>query len=266
MKTLNLQIAGTVVTLILAAAAIAQPVGGNIVNNAGLATVKNQIHATDEEWKVIGPLLESVVTSRQTAEYSLLDQQGNMNSNAMPGGPNGGMRGGFGGGGPGGPGGDRFAGPGGFGGGGRGGFGGGPGGGGPGGDSFADPGDFGPGGRGGMGRGGRGGFGLGGGPDEGGTSTNGPAAIGNAPNFNGPMGGGFPGMGGANNTVALALNGLQSTLSATNATMAEIQDKMAAVREARRKAIADLAAAEKNLHLLLTLEQEVVLVSLGYLD
>ena len=269
MHTLRTLLAGTATALILSATVSAQPVGGNQTGNSGLDAIKSQIHATDEEWKVIGPLLQSVVNCRQTAEYALLNQQGNLNSGGMSGGPIGGGRGGFGGGGPGGGGpggrGDSFADPGGFGGGGpgggRGGGRGGFGGGGPGGDNFGGPGGFGPGGRGGPG-----GFAPGGGPDGGGASTNAPGAMGNGPDFNAQRGGGFSGGMGANNAVALALTGLKNTLSSTNAPPAEIQEKMAAVHDARRKANADLAAAEKNLHLLLTLEQEAVLTSLGYLD
>ncbi len=45
-----------------------------------------------------------------------------------------------------------------------------------------------------------------------------------------------------------------------------IQETLAALREARQKARVDLAAATKELLELLTLDQEAVLVSLGYLD
>ena len=247
--------------------------GGNQAGGNGLDGVKSQIHATDEEWKVIGPLLQAVVTCRQTAEYSLGDQQDSMNSQGMFGGG----RGGFGGGGPGGFGGDSFAdpgnfggggGPGGRGGGGRGGFGGG----GRGGDSFADPGNFGGGGAGGFGGGGRGGFGGGGpgnfgpgGPDGGGSTTNATSASGNAADANGPRGGGSAGVS-ANNAVAYALAELKVTLTATNTPKSEIQEKLTAVQAARKNARTELDAAKADLRKLLTLQQEAVLSSLGYLD
>jgi hypothetical protein len=66
--------------------------------------------------------------------------------------------------------------------------------------------------------------------------------------------------------VALALTELTAALSKTNTPTGEIQEKVAAVRTARQKAKADLAAAEKNLRQLLTTDQETVLVSLGYLE
>ena len=286
MKTLIHILIGTAAALVVSTAAFAQPGmgrgpnmgGGFQAGYSGLDDVRNQIHATAEEWKVIGPLLQTVLTCRQTADYSLGDQQDNMNSPDMFGGG----RGGFGGGGPGGRGGDSFAdpgnfgggGPGGRGGGGRGGFGGG-GPGGRGGDSFADPGNFGgggPGGFGGGGRGGRGGFGGGGpgnfgpgGPDVGGTTTNAASASGNAADANGPRGGGSSGVS-ANNAVAYALAELKVTLSATNTPKSEIQQKLTAVQEARRKANTDLDAAKADLRKLLTLQQEAVLSSLGYLD
>lgn len=289
MKTLRTLLVGSTIALALSAAAFAQPgmgrganmPGGNPTGFGGLDAVKGQIRATDEEWKVIGPLLQSVVTSREAATFSLSDQQGNSNMPGMVGGPNGGPPG-FGGGGPGGfGGGDSFAEPGAFGGGpggggrgGRGGRGGpgGPGGfggGGPGGDSFGEPGEFGMGGPGGFGGGGPGGFGPGAGPNGGVASTNAPGTLGNAAGFNSPRGGGRGGGfmgGGANNAVALALTQLGTALSTTNTPMTEIQEKAAAVRDARRKAVADLGAAQTNLRRLLTLEQEAVLLSLGYLD
>lgn len=79
------------------------------------------------------------------------------------------------------------------------------------------------------------------------------------------MAGGFPDMG-ANHAVALAVSQLGKALSATNTSAAELQEKTAAVRDARRRALSDLDAAQHKLRQLLTLEQEAVLVSLGYLD
>jgi chromosome segregation ATPase len=64
----------------------------------------------------------------------------------------------------------------------------------------------------------------------------------------------------------LALTQLGTALSATNTPVAEVQEKIAALREARRRAKADLEAAQNKLRQLLTSEQEAVLISLGYLD
>ena len=245
MNTLKTLLAGAIATLVISMPAFAQPGmgrgpnmgGGNQAGYSVLDDVKSQIHATDEEWKVIGPLLQAVITCRQTADYSLGDQQDNMNSPGMAGRG----RGGFGGGGPGGRGGDSFADPGG---GGRGGFGGG----GRGGFGGVGPDNFGP-----------------GGPDGGVASTSGPSASENAADSNGPRGGGSSGVS-ANNAVAYALAELKVTLTATNAPKSEIQEKLTAVQAARQKARSDLDAAKANLHQLLTLQQEAILAGLGYLD
>ena len=222
---------------------------GNLPANTGVDAVKNQIHATDEEWKVIGAGLQSVVTARQTAASGLAGAQGNADFGGMNGG-RGGPGGGF----------DRGGRGGGF---GRGGPGGGFGRGGPGGnDSFADPGN-----GGGFGRGGfAGGPGGPGGPGGSAGTTNAPATASNESAPNGPPGGGFPGMTGGNNAVATALAELKSALSNSKTPADQVKEKLAAVRNARQKANADLAAAEKSLRLLLTGDQETVLVSLGYLE
>jgi outer membrane murein-binding lipoprotein Lpp len=73
-------------------------------------------------------------------------------------------------------------------------------------------------------------------------------------------------MGGGDNPVALALSELRTTLSNTNAPADQLKEKVEAVRSARQKAKADLETAEKNLRLLLTTDQEAVLVSLGYFE
>jgi Spy/CpxP family protein refolding chaperone len=73
-------------------------------------------------------------------------------------------------------------------------------------------------------------------------------------------------MGGGTNAVALAMTELTTALSKTNTPADEIQEKVAAVRNARQKAKADLTEAEKNLRQLLTPGQQTVLVSLGYLE
>ena len=271
------------------------PNAGASFGTGGVNYVKTLIRSTDEEWKVVGPLLQSVSSARATANYSFADAQG-----GWMGGPGGG----FGRGGPGGPGGfgrggpgggDSFAdpgmgrgGPGDFGRGGRGGRGGfgrgGPGGG----DSFGDPG-MGRGGPGGFGRGGFGpgpdGFGPGmdgfgpGGPPAGLASPGGSgevAGITNAPgsapgtstqnvSAGGPSGGSPSGMGGAENDVATALSELR-TAASTNAAPEQLKEKIEALSKARQKAKTELTAAEKKLRQLLTAEQQSVLTALGYLD
>ena len=241
MNTLKKTLAGTVATVAISIAAFAQPgmgrgpnMGfGNQASSTGLDGVRSQIHATAEEWKVIGPLLQTVISCRQTADYSLSNQQDDMN---FPG-----MFGGFGGFGPGGFGLDSFADPGSIGG--------------------AGPGDFGGGGPGGFGRGGQMGFGPGGWPNGGGTTTNAASAPGGAADFNGAGS-----VINADNAVALALAELKSALAAKNITAAEIQEKLAAGHVARQKAGADLETAKTKLRKLLTLKQESVLACLGYLD
>ena len=70
----------------------------------------------------------------------------------------------------------------------------------------------------------------------------------------------------ANNAVAYALAELKVTLTATNAPKSEIQEKLTAVQAARQKARTDLDVAKADLCKLLTLQQQAVLSSLGYLD
>ena len=74
------------------------------------------------------------------------------------------------------------------------------------------------------------------------------------------------GPGGNNNAVGTALAELTTALADTTSTPEQIKAKLAAVRNARQKAAADLAAAQKALLPLLTADQEATLVSLGYLD
>jgi hypothetical protein len=204
--------------------------GGNLSSGTAFDGIKSQIHATDEEWKIIAPVLQSITTLRQTANEGLSGGQGNTGF--------GGMMGGFGGPGGGLGGGDSFADP-----GGRGGLGGG----GPGGFGGGGPGGFGGGGPGGFGGGGRGGFGGGGRGDSAGGAT--PVV-----------------MSGGNNAVALALAELKSALATTNTPPGQIKEQIAAVRAARQKARTDLAATEKKLRELLTADQEAVLISLGWLE
>jgi len=220
------------------------------------AEIQVNIRASDEEWKVIGPKLRAVMAAyaaveagiEQTSTGAAGDQPG-----FVPSGP----------GGPGGPGGPP---------------------GGPGNDSFAGPSEsnsFGPGGRGpgnpmraGRDEFGRSGTGLdfppgpggfppwGGPPGAGGPRPSGaPAGIGGPPPLGGP-----PGFAGPGNAVIQKLMELRSALADPNATSEQLKDKMTAVREARRKARAKLAAARKDLLELLTPDQEAVLVSLDYID
>jgi hypothetical protein len=299
MTTTKQLLAGTLSAFALAATVSAQPGPmdfgmPNATGNSGVNYVKTLIRSTDEEWKVVGPLVQSVSSARATANYSFSDAQG-----GWVGGPGGG----FGRGGPGGPGGgfgrggpgggDSFAdpgmgrgGPGDFGRGGRGGRGGfgrgGPGGG----DSFGDPG-MGRGGPGGFGRGGFGpgpdgfgpgmdGFGPGapgfagpGGPGENAGITNAPGTAPSASAQNtaagGSPGGSAAGMGGAENDVATALAELR-TAASTNAAPELLKEKIDALSKARQKAKTELMAAEKKLRQLLTAEQQSVLTALGYLD
>jgi hypothetical protein len=213
--------------------------GGSAPAATGIESVKPLIKATDEEWKVIGPKLQAVVTARQTVMTYTVPTTG---------------RGGFGGGGFPNFGTDSLAGPvgdsPGFS-GGRGRRGGFPGG--PGAPGAFDPANFagGPGGP--DGAGGRAGFD--------------PAAM--AALFagrGGPGGGGPGGFGGGNNVVSTALAELKTALADSTSTPEQIKAKLAAVRSARAKAAGDLAAAQKNLRQLLTADQDVTLVSLGYLD
>ncbi len=62
------------------------------------------------------------------------------------------------------------------------------------------------------------------------------------------------------------LSELRTALADPNATSEQLKDKLGAVRSARQKAEAELAAARKDLLELLTPDQEAILVSLNYLD
>lgn len=63
-----------------------------------------------------------------------------------------------------------------------------------------------------------------------------------------------------------ALTDLLGAVTDAKTTPEQLQQKLAAVRAARQKARADLAAAQKDLLELLTADQEAVLVDLGFLD
>ncbi|HVT80432.1 MAG TPA: hypothetical protein VHM90_07225 [Phycisphaerae bacterium] len=271
------------------------PGGGGVVDQFGIESVKTEIKASDEEWKVIAPLLRDVMSAQQAVDVAL-DPSGAADPSGF-GGP-----GGFGGrGGRGGPGGsnDVFSGP-----DDRGSFGGGPGGGrggrggrggfGPGGPDDAGgpgaPGGFGgPGGPGGFGppdqqgnnndnfggprggRGGRGGFGPDGAPG-GFDPQGGPGGFGGAGGRGGRGGrGGFGGPGGpgggvTSSAVYRALQELQTAMDDKNTTPDQLQEKVAAVRAARELAKQKLATAQAELLKVLTTDQAAILVANGYLD
>ncbi len=63
-----------------------------------------------------------------------------------------------------------------------------------------------------------------------------------------------------------ALFELQTVLADSKSTAEQVEEKVTAVREARRKARLELEEAEKDLFLLLTLDQVAVLTEQGYLD
>jgi hypothetical protein len=228
--------------------------GGFVVRGGGgfgrvdpLAGVKAQINASDEEWKVIGPKLRAVVAAQQVVEADPTESLG-MQDVRRGGGPGGGGNGAFAG--PVGAGGPRGGGPGGWGGGGPGGpgGGGGPGGNGPGGNRP----DGGPPGGGG-----------GGAPSGGFPGGQGrPAGFGGGGWPGGPGGGPF----GRTSPIALAQADLKTALDDPQSSPQEIQEKVAAVRRATQQARADLAAARRELVELLTADQQLVLVGLGYLE
>lgn len=66
--------------------------------------------------------------------------------------------------------------------------------------------------------------------------------------------------------AAKAASELRTTLENPNAPAEEINAKLAALREARAKARADLEAAQKDLVSVLTPRQEAVMVSMGMVD
>jgi hypothetical protein len=122
-----------------------------------------------------------------------------------------------------------------------------------------------------------------GGPrDFGGPQRGGPGAPGGLPDGGPGAPGGLPGAGpgapggpprggpgggpGQRDPSAQLRTDLQAALDDPKASPDEIREKLAALRKAREKAKADLAAAQKDLLELLTAYQEAVLVNLGYLD
>jgi hypothetical protein len=242
---------------------------------AAVETLQAKLQATDEEMKVIESKLRKFIAARQSAATGINNFYFGSGSLAGPGfgGPGnrgrGGPRGG-----PGGPGfGNSFNGPderpGGFGpppGGGPGGFGppGPPGFGGPGfgreGGSAANPaptGDRQSGGADASPPAGRSTERPGGGP------PGGPPGFGGPP----PFFGGFPGFGGAQDSAtSLAMSDLQKTLSDKKNTPAQVKAKIAALRAARETAKEKMKVARAELLEVISPEQELVLISLGYLE
>jgi hypothetical protein len=121
------------------------------------------------------------------------------------------------------------------------------------------PGMFGPGGPGGpRGQGGPPQGGPGGGPDaQGGPPPGGP---GGPPNF------GPGGPGGPPSEVQQKQSDLRDTLQNKDAAADEVNAKLAALREARAKAKADLAKAQEDLKQVLGVRQEAVLVAFGIIE
>jgi hypothetical protein len=66
--------------------------------------------------------------------------------------------------------------------------------------------------------------------------------------------------------VAKAQADLRTVLDNKDSKPEEIKAKLAALRDAREKAKADVTAAQKDLRELLTQRQEAVLVNMGFLD
>lgn len=262
--------------------------------------LKSRLGSTDEEWKVLGAAIRRVAMSKQVVEVDRTGLDSGTNS-ATPadnfrdrrGGRGGGFGGGFGGGGQGGqggrPGDDRGGrGP-------RGGGFGGPGAATGGGDALPPPpGDFRPDappappvdrdapGRRPEGRPADQPSERGGPTPPGGPAVNGPPAGGFGPPPGGglgpPPGGGFgapgvPSFGGGGgfgrggpDLIAVAIAELQAVLADPKSTPEQIKIKVEAVREAKDKVAKELAAAREELRLLVTPDQEAILVSQGYLE
>jgi hypothetical protein len=66
--------------------------------------------------------------------------------------------------------------------------------------------------------------------------------------------------------VSQAQADLKAVLDDPKHSKTERDEKIAAVRKAREQARADLTAAQRDLLLLLTPSQEVVMISMGYLE
>lgn len=127
----------------------------------------------------------------------------------------------------------------------------------------------GPGGPGGLGNGGPGG------PPPGGTDNpaGAPAAAGRdngGPGAGGPPNGGFGGPGGPGGQTPSEVQQKQSelheALQSQDASPDDVKAKVAALRDAKSRAKAQLSAAQEELRGLLSLRQEAVLVSFGILE
>jgi Spy/CpxP family protein refolding chaperone len=105
-------------------------------------------------------------------------------------------------------------------------------------------------------------------PPGGPPGQGGPPGLGGQPGPGGPGGGGPLGMDdrGGNSVIAQALNELQAAIDDKKTTPEQLNDKVAAVRTARKKAREKVEGLQKDLLLLLTPDQEAVLVRLGYID
>ena len=66
-------------------------------------------------------------------------------------------------------------------------------------------------------------------------------------------------------TLAQAISDLSAALADTTTTLDQLKERLAIVRDAREKTKADVEEARKELLLILTTDQEAVLVALGYM-
>lgn len=92
--------------------------------------------------------------------------------------------------------------------------------------------------------------------------------------FDGPPPGGGPSLVGpgasppamGNNIISQAQADLKVVLNSAKHTPEEVREKLALVRAARQRALANFEAMQKDLIQLLTAEQEAILASLGYIE
>jgi hypothetical protein len=118
------------------------------------------------------------------------------------------------------------------------------------------------GGFGGGGRRGGGGYGGGGGGQGGNNGPSSGPGQGGGPGGNG----GGPGGGRFGRVTSPEAQALQTALASDSTPDAEIQTKLQALRDARKKAQADLDQARQDLAKVLTLRQEATLVEMGLLE
>jgi hypothetical protein len=122
----------------------------------------------------------------------------------------------------------------------------------------------------GGGRRGGGGYGGGGGGGQGGANA-GPSSAGGG-NGGGPGGGGQgggpggPGGGRFGRPSSPEAEALQAALASDSTPDSEIEAKLQALRDARKKAQANLEQARGDLAKVLTLRQEATLVQMGFLE